>query len=262
MELTVDNHAVFADVLNEGAAESVVLLHGAGMDHRMWAGVSPALAAAGRRVLAPDMPGHGRSGGGAPVEIAEAAGWIRRFLDAAGLDRVALAGFSMGALAALETVAQETGAQETGAQAPDRVRSLVLAGVAERMPVHPKLLATAAANDPAAFDMIAGWGHHHPEHVASTRALFADAGPGVLHAGLGACDRYQRALAAAAAVRCPVLLLLGENDRMTPATAAEPLAQALTQAGAPTTTVVLPDCGHMMMSEAAKSAIGAMLPFV
>ena len=267
MELTVDNHAVFADVLNEGAAESVVLLHGAGMDHRMWAGVSPALAAAGRRVLALDMPGHGRSGGGAPVDIVAAAGWIRRFLDAAGLERVALAGFSMGALAALETVAQETvaqetGAQETGAQTPDRVRSLVLAGVAERMPVHPKLLATAAANDPAAFDMIAGWGHHHPEHVASTRALFADAGPGVLHAGLGACDRYQRALAAASAVRCPVLLLLGENDRMTPATAAEPLAQALTQAGAPTTTVVLPDCGHMMMSEAAKSAIGAMLPYV
>ncbi len=262
MELTVDNHAVFADVLNEGAAESVVLLHGAGMDHRMWAGVSPALAAAGRRVLALDMPGHGRSGGGAPVEIAEAAGWIRRFLDAAGLDRVALAGFSMGALAALETVALETVAQERGAQAPDRVRSLVLAGVAERMPVHPKLLATAAANDPAAFDMIAGWGHHHPEHVAATRALFADAGPGVLHAGLGACDRYQRAMAAAAAVRCPVLLLLGENDRMTPATAAEPLAQALTQAGAPTTTVVLPDCGHMMMSEAAAAAAEAMLPFV
>ena len=64
------------------------------------------------------------------------------------------------------------------------------------------------------------------------------------------------------AVRCPVLLLLGENDRMTPARAAEPLAQALMPADAPVTTVVLPDCGHMMMSEAAGAAAETMLPFV
>jgi pimeloyl-ACP methyl ester carboxylesterase len=252
MELTIDNHAVFADVLNEGGAETIVLLHGAGMDHRMWAGVSPALAAAGRRVLALDMPGHGRSGGSAPVEIVEAAGWIRRFLDAAGLDRVALAGFSMGALTALETAAQ----------APDRVRSLVLAGVAERMPVHSRLLRTAAADDPAAWDMVASWGHHHPEYAPATKALLAGAGPGVLHAGLGACHRYRRALEAASAVRCPVLLLLAANDRMTPARVALPLAQALTQAGTPVATVLLPDCGHMMMSEASKAAAEAMLPFV
>jgi pimeloyl-ACP methyl ester carboxylesterase len=158
----------------------------------------------------------------------------------------------MGALVALETAAQ----------APDRVRSLVLAGVAERMPVHPKLLAAAAADDPAAFDMVASWAHLHPEHAAATKALLADAGPGVLHADFVACDTYRRALDAASVVRCPVLLLLGENDRMTPAKAAEPLAQALTRAGMPATTAVLPDCGHMMMSEAAAAAVEAMLPFV
>jgi pimeloyl-ACP methyl ester carboxylesterase len=252
MEVTVDDCAVYAEVRNEAAAETTVLLHGAGLDHRMWAGVSPALAAAGRRVLALDLPGHGRSGGSAAKEIFEAAGWVRRFLEATGLDRVALAGFSMGALVALEAAAQ----------APDRVRSLVLAGVAERMPVHSRLLRTAAADDPAAWDMVANWGHHHPEHAPATRALLAGAGPGVLHAGLGACHRYRRALNAASAVRCPILLLLGEKDRMTPTRAAEPLAQALTRAGAPVTTVLLPDCGHMMMSEATAAAAKAMLPFV
>jgi pimeloyl-ACP methyl ester carboxylesterase len=252
MEVTVGECAVYAEVRNEAAAETTVLLHGAGLDHRMWAGVSPALAAAGRRVMALDLPGHGRSGGSAAEGIVEAADWIRRFLDATGLERVALAGFSMGAQVALETAAQ----------APDRVRSLVLAGVAKRMPVNPKLLAAAAADDPVAFDLIAGWAHHHAEHAAATRALLADAGPGVLHADFVACDSYRRALDAALAVRCPVLLLLGENDRMTPARAAEPLAQALTRAGAPTTTVLLPDCGHMMMSEAASASAEAMLPFV
>jgi pimeloyl-ACP methyl ester carboxylesterase len=252
MDVTVDHHTAFAETWNEAGAESVVLLHGAGMDHRMWAGVSPALAAVGRRLLALDLPGHGRSGGSAPEEIVGAAAWVRRYLDAAGAGRVALVGFSKGALVALETAAQ----------APDRVRSLVLAGVAERMPVHPKLLAAAAANDPVACDMVASWGHHHPEYAPSTTALLAGAGPGVLHAGLTVCDRYRRAPEAALAVRCPVLLLLGENDRMTPVGAARPLAQALTLAGAQATTVVLPDCGHMMMSETSKSAAEAMLPFV
>ena len=252
MDVTVDDLAVFAETWNEAGAETTVLLHGAGLDHRMWAAVSPAAAEAGRRVVALDFPGHGRSDGTATEDIGDAAGWVRRFLDAAGLDRVALVGFSMGALVALETAAQ----------APDRVRSLILAGVAERMSVHPKLLATAAADDPAAIEMIAGWGHHHPEYAPATKALFADAGPGVLHAGLFACDRYRRVLDAASAVRCPVLLLLGENDRMTPAKAAEPLAQALIQAGVRATTVVLPDCGHMMMSEAAAAAAQAMRPFV
>ncbi len=251
MEVMVGDCAAYAEERNESAAETMLLLHGAGMDHRMWVEVSPALATAGRRVLALDLPGHGRSTGTAPGEIVEAAGWVRRFLDAAGVDRVSLAGFSMGALVALETAAQ----------APDRVRSLILAGVAERMPVHPKLLAAAAVDDPAAFEMIASWGHHHPEHAPATKALLADTASGVLHAGFVACDAYRRALDAALAVRCPVLLLLGENDRMTPAKAAEPLAQALIRAGAPTTAVALPDCGHMMMSEAAAAAAEAMLPF-
>jgi pimeloyl-ACP methyl ester carboxylesterase len=252
MEVSVDDHTAFAETWNEAEAEATVLLHGAGLDHRMWAGVSPALAAAGRRVLALDLPGHGRSGGSAPEEIVGSAAWVRRFLDAAEVDRVALVGFSMGALVALETAAQ----------APDRVRSLVLAGVAERMPVHSRLLRTAAADDPAAWDMVASWGHHHPEHAPATRALLAGAGPGVLHAGLGACHRYRRTLEAASAVRCPVLLLLGENDRMTPARLAEPLANALNGAGAAVITVVLSDCGHMMMSEATAAAAEAMLPFV
>ena len=47
MEVTVDDCAVYAEERNEAAAETTVLLHGAGLDHRMWAKVCPALAVAG-----------------------------------------------------------------------------------------------------------------------------------------------------------------------------------------------------------------------
>ncbi|MBX9634370.1 MAG: alpha/beta fold hydrolase, partial [Magnetospirillum sp.] len=41
----------------------VAFIHGAGMDHSVWALQDRALAHAGRAVLSFDLPGHGRSEG-------------------------------------------------------------------------------------------------------------------------------------------------------------------------------------------------------
>jgi pimeloyl-ACP methyl ester carboxylesterase len=43
-------------------APPVLLLHGVASNARTWWRIGPALAAAGYRVVAPDMPGHGRTG--------------------------------------------------------------------------------------------------------------------------------------------------------------------------------------------------------
>ena len=52
---------------------SVVLIHGAGFDHSTWALHSRYFAHHGFSVLAPDLPGHGRSAGPALRTIAEMA---------------------------------------------------------------------------------------------------------------------------------------------------------------------------------------------
>ena len=59
-------------------------------------------------------------------------------------------------------------------------------------------------------------------------------------------------------VSCPSLLLLGGSDRMTPPHAAEPLAAALTDS----TTVILPEAGHMMMIEQPDAVIDALAAFL
>jgi pimeloyl-ACP methyl ester carboxylesterase len=41
----------------------VVFLHGAALDHTVWALLARWFAHRGNAVLAPDLPGHGRSGG-------------------------------------------------------------------------------------------------------------------------------------------------------------------------------------------------------
>ena len=61
-----------------------------------------------------------------------------------------------------------------------------------------------------------------------------------------------------AAVRCPALLLVGERDVMTPPKGARALADALPDAR----TVVLPDCGHMMMVEQPDATLDALRGFL
>ena len=102
------------------AQPTVVLLHGAGFDHTAWALHSRWLAHHGHSVLAPDLPGHGRSSGAPIPTIAGMADWTAALLDAAGVAKAWLVGHSMGSLIAIETAARHP-SKGFGAQ-PDRNR--------------------------------------------------------------------------------------------------------------------------------------------
>lgn len=259
---TVDGKTVFAGTGGRAfdpAMPSVVLLHGAGMDHSVWALQSRYLAHHGRNVLAVDLPGHGRSEGPALDSIAELAGWVVRLLDAAEVERARLVGHSMGALIALDCAARHG----------DRVEALALLGVAAKMPVHPDLLAAAEANDPRAAEMIVAWGFGARGHLGghavpglwmagSGLHLLQNAAPGVLHRDLAACNAYDGGMEAAGKVGCPTRLILGRDDRMTPAKAGRKLSEAIP--GAEVTE--LPASGHMMMIEQPDAALDALLGVV
>jgi pimeloyl-ACP methyl ester carboxylesterase len=127
---------------------TIVLLHGAGFDHTTWALHSRWFAHHGYGVLAPDLPGHGRSAGAPLATIAEMADWTAALLDAAGAAKARLVGHSMGSLIALETAARH----------PAKVTALSLIGTAATMTVGPDLLKAAEANDHSAVDMVSIWG--------------------------------------------------------------------------------------------------------
>ena len=258
MNLTVDGESVFAATGGrpfDPALPAIVFVHGAGMDHTNWALQTRYFAHRGRSVLAIDLPGHGKSGGKPLASIGEIADWLARLVEAAGLESAALAGHSMGALAVLDCAARH----------PDKVRALALLGVAPKMPVHPDLLAAAEANDHRAFELVTDWGHgpaaHTGRHPApglwmlgGAEALLERCPPGVLHNDLAACNAYQDAPAAASKVACPTLLVLGADDRMTPARAGQKLADAIPDARA----ALIPGSGHMMMTEASDATLDAL----
>src|SRR3954454_9012964 len=124
------------------AEPTLVLLHGAGFDHNVWALQSRWFAHHGFGVLAPDLPGHGRSSGTALPSIAAMADWTAALLRTAGVPTARLVGHSMGSLVALETAARH----------PAKVSSLALIATAVPVRVGPDLLKSAEANDHAAVD--------------------------------------------------------------------------------------------------------------
>jgi pyruvate dehydrogenase E2 component (dihydrolipoamide acetyltransferase) len=102
--------------LGEGDGIPVLLVHGFGADLNTWMFTQPALAA-GRRVVALDLPGHGGSakevGGGDAEGLTDA---VEGAFGALGIEQVHLVGHSMGgAIAALAALRQ-----------PERVASLTL----------------------------------------------------------------------------------------------------------------------------------------
>jgi pimeloyl-ACP methyl ester carboxylesterase len=76
----------------------------------------------------------------------------------------------------------------------------------------------------------------------------------VIHADLAACNVYKDALARAAAIKCPTVLVLGDGDLMTPAAKAKPLAAAIDGAR----TVVIPNSGHFMIVERPDETLEAL----
>jgi pimeloyl-ACP methyl ester carboxylesterase len=223
-----------------------VFLHGAGLDHTVWALQSRWLAFHRWNVLAVDLPGHGASAGPPLPTIQDMAGWVVTLLDALEAAEAVLIGHSMGSLIALETAAA----------VPDRVAKLVLIGTAAAMPVHPDLLAAAKDNEPAAIDMVNLWGHgfraglgHSPAPgiwmVGVVRRILEKAAPGVLFADLRACNAYTEGMTAAARVVAPTLVFCGEMDQMTPLKSGRTLAAAIDRS----TLGVAEGAGHMLLAE-------------
>jgi len=262
VELVVDGSRVYAYTGSRAFDRSlptVLFVHGAALDHSVWALQSRYFAHHGWSAMAVDLPGHGRSEGEALPSVRGIADWIVRAMGTAGIERTALVGHSMGSLAALDAAGRH----------PERVTRLALLAPCVPMPVSETLLAAARANDHAAYELITEWsfspgnqsgGNQQPGVWMTGNALrlMERSRPGVLYVDLSACNGYVDGLAAAPGVRCPVLVILGERDRMAPARGARALISALAEPR----VVTLADTGHSLMIEAPDAVLDALRAFL
>ena len=261
MELKTDGNTVFCATGGQDfdpALPTTMFVHGASFDRTVWKLQARYFAWHGSNVLAVDLPGHGRSTG-TPLESIEAmADWLTRVLDAAGVDKAALVGHSMGGQVALDCAGRHG----------VRVRALALLGGALSIPVNSALLDPAKADDHLAFDLLNVWGYGRRAQLGVHRMpglwmmkgglrIMERAAKGVLHTDLVATNAYD-GIQAAAAIACPTLVVIGENDLMTPAKAGRALAETIPNA----TTVTLPGLGHIMLEEDPDATLDALRDFL
>lgn len=224
------------------SAMPIVLLHGFPLDHGMWRAQKDALVAAGFRVLVPDLRGFGKAPvGRAQPRMAEYAADVLRMLDRAGIRRFGLVGFSMGGYVAFEVLRQATprvaglALVDTRAEpdpeeakagrvaSAERARKEGVGFLAEGM--LPKMLTPAAPAD--ARDAVA-------------RMMLATPPEGAAQALLAMKDRPDsRGLLPE--VRAPTVVVVGDQDPITPPEAAQAMATAIPGAR----LVVVPGAAHL-----------------
>lgn len=214
----------------------VLLLHGAGMDHRAWADLAPRLAALGYDVLMPDCP---------PMDnIPALAEWAAALWPDADDLPLHLVGHSMGALVALALAARRGCA------------SLTLMGIAYPMTVHADFLALAMADDPKAYALMNKWSFAAPpDTLHPLIAAMANGPKGALGLGLRACNAYDAGFEDAARVNCSALFILGARDKMTPPGGADDLMARMPRAR----RIVIDKCGHMMLADAFEETLAALV---
>ena len=200
---------------------AVLLLHAFPLDSRMWDGVAPVIEEAGYAVVAPDVPG-------AELELGFPA-WARRVLGLVEGPFVPV-GSSMGGYLAFEL----------WRQAPDRIAALALVGT-RATPDSPEQ--RLARDDSIRLLGEAGrepfWEELAP-HVfaeAADPAVVARAHELTLEQPITALVTVQETIRdrvdsrpTLPTIDVPVLVLVGEEDRLTPPADAEAMAAALPNA--------------------------------
>jgi pimeloyl-ACP methyl ester carboxylesterase len=244
----------------DGPQLPLLLLHGLGDDADSWRRVLPALAAR-RRVLAPDLPGFGRSD--KPRRAYTSAFFARviaGMLDALGVERVALIGSSLGAGVA----------QRLALLQPGRVGQLVLidGGLRTRATLPPRPLwpfltpllgerayASLRASQDAAYATLAPYYASLEGLPAEDRAflrerVWDDGQRGAFLSALR-CLSLERVLLAPvfrrrlARLAVPTALIWGDRDRIVDRAEGEALAALLPAAA----FHLIGDCGHLPQQE-------------
>jgi 2-hydroxymuconate-semialdehyde hydrolase len=238
-----------------GDGDPVLLLHGFPATRHLWSQVAPMLAAAGFRVLVPDLAGYGASEAVATesVGMASQARWMFELLDALGIGRAAVVAHDVGSAAAQLMVAN----------APTRVRGLVvldgvyagewameaIASIQEWKPddAHRlfKVLARRLAKDGPLREILAAY----------------DGERGGLRLIRAARDldpkQTEHVAAGLRASGVPALVLWGERDDFLPVdTVARPLAELLGAA-----LIVLPG-GHFTPLDCPRQVAEALCSFL
>ena len=217
-----------------------VLVHGAGGSRLHWPAELRRME--GRTVYAIDLPGHGRSSGSTSNTIEGYAAQVALWMEAVDLPPAVVIGHSMGG-AISQLLASNHRAKLAG---------MVLIGTGQQLPVNPSLLEFTSSADtfPKAAELILKWQFSRqvdPTLVSMAADEMQALHHSVMHDDLTACNKFDHTRRAQekGLGGLPALVICGQDDKMTPLSMNQDLADALPGAN----LVTIPSAGHMVMLE-------------
>jgi pimeloyl-ACP methyl ester carboxylesterase len=243
---------------NSIAGSVVVLIHGNGDEADSWRHVIPTLAEQ-HRVIAPDLPGFGRSRPSGPGDLHDLAAGVLRILESEHLKSVHLVGSSMGAVVA-GLVAQHVqasslvlcggSASSLGLSEPSAgVKALLEPGVGEAY-----YTGLRDAGIDAAYDTLKPYYANLENLSESDRSflknrvwarVWSDLQRAAFFAGLRSLFDPNLSLSLDSLEPLRTLLLWGEHDQIMPIGAAHKLHAALLNSK----LEIVPEAGHLPHQE-------------
>lgn len=250
------------NVYDEGAGPPILFVHGFPLSHDMWLAQLKEFQGT-HRVIAPDLRGFGGSEVTMGiVSMEEFADDLAALLNALGIDEPAVfCGLSMGGYIAFPFV------QKYRAQ----LRALILcdtrpaADTYEGVQGRLKMAALALAKGPEAaleamMPRLLAEGTHtsKPDVPERLRRTILDTNPVGIAAGLSGMAARPDSTAILPLIDVPTLVLVGEDDRITPVADSKGMAEAIPDAK----LVEIPEAGHMSPMENPKVANAAIRAFL
>lgn len=235
---------------DQQAEPTLVLIHGSGDSASVWQPLMRALQARKPtlKLLTVDLPGHGArisNPGPEQMSVRDYAEDVYAELKRQGIASAFLVGHSLGGAIAL-TLALDH---------PEAVRGLIIVGSGARLRVLPSILTATLERPDEAAEEIVVMGYA-PGHEADARAFVANRPPNaplMLHRDLAACDVYD-IMADLERIHQPSLVIVGQQDQMTPLKYAQYLADHLPNAQ----LAIIPDAGHYVLREQADTVADAI----
>ena len=235
--------------LEAGVGRPMLLLHAFPLNADMW---RPQLERppAGWRLIAPDFRGFGETSiDGDDVGMDDYAGDILMLMDDLALERPVVGGLSFGGYVTFALFRR----------APERIGGMVLADTRSTADTEDGLLARRTLLEAVRREGLAGvpdrqipkvlgatTRHERPEVVAAVRRLIEGNGAPAIEAAIVALMRRPDSTADLNRINVPTLIIVGEEDEITPIADAQAMHRAIDGSS----LVVLPRAGHLSNLEA------------
>lgn len=228
----------YLEAVPERWQHTLLCIHGAGGNARHWSQQLVMAKNWGYRILAVDLPGHGRSKGNPLSSIDSYTLFLEEFLEQLGIRHFSLAGHSMGSAIGIELCLRESIIP----------KNIILIGTGTKFHVAPWLFKNLEKGHmPLRFIKMAYHQNANPLLIRSALKEGQDIPVSVFLNDFMACQSFDLShrIAKLTKLDIPFLLIFGAGDLLTPVGGAENLIDLLPHGH----LEIVSEAGHMVMIE-------------